>query len=353
MWNEFGMYRSQLKGHLFEIIINELLRKNGFNRIAPTVEPRERVRENREGFIEIRGRGCWHQIDCPCNFGRLIPFTYPLRLLGEVKFYRSPLEKKYIREYIGVMKDIQENYFVADGVSAEDSYPRKAEVGVYFSASGFQAEAEKLAYAHGIKTISYANNYLIDKIKDTLEEFESNYLSVNCIKAGHWNNFQRAFISAIRDQNFNQAVLAQYCADGYHQILLQLQSELVEIRTSFIATTATGVFLHFVGDRPFPKEAFADSDEGRCRVYFTHNYNNVNGRRLSFWMEINDVPNRFYFTPPASLDYASVFGGEIVLNTKEELFSLLNVNIELGGITRNLVLHLDQDWLNAIRGQNA
>ncbi|WP_102050189.1 hypothetical protein [Pygmaiobacter massiliensis] len=349
MRNEFSMYRSQLKGYLFEVIINELLRKNGFTLIAFATEPQERVRKNREGFIEIRGRGCWHQIDCPCDFNRLIPFSYPLRLLGEVKFYRSPLAKKHIREYIGVVKDIQENYFVADGVSPEEAYPRKAEVGVYFSASGFQAEAEKLAYAHGIKTISYANNYLIDQIKNTLVEFESNYLSVNCIKAGHWNDFQRTFISAIRNQNFDQNIFAQYCADGYHEILSQLQNELVIIKSSFIATTATGVFLHFVGNRPFPEDEFAASDEGRCRVYFTRNYNNVNGGQRLFWMEINDDHRRFYFTPPESLDYASVFGGEIALDEKERLFGLLNVNIVLGGITRNLILHLDRNWLDAIR----
>lgn len=347
MRHEFGMYRNQLKGYLFEIIVNELLRKNGFEKINAATESPERVKENREGFTELKGRGCWHQIDCPCDFNRLIPFAYPLRLLGEVKFYKSPLEKKHIREYIGVMKDIQENYFVADGVKPEDFYPRKTEVGVYFSANGFQAEAEKLAYAHGIRTVSYANNYLIDQIKNTLEEFELNYLSVDCIKAGHWHDFQQAFVSVIRNQDQNQDhdVLARYCADGYHRILSQLQNELVEIRASFIATTATGVFLHFVSNSSFPNEQFFNTDEGRCRVY----YNVANNGHRSFWMEINDYHNKFYFTPPESLNYASTFGGNTVLYEKERLFSVLNVNIKLGGITRNLVLHLDRDWLDAIR----
>ena len=58
---------------------------------------------------------------------------------------------------------------------------------------------------------------------------------------------------------------------------------------------------------------------------------------------------RFYFTPPESLDFASVFGNEIVLNEKERIFRTLNVNINLNGISRNLTLHLDQDWLDAIR----
>lgn len=171
MRSEYGVSRSQLRGYIFEIAIFELLLKNGFSAINVATEPRERVREIREGFVELKGRGCWHQIDCPCEYQRPIPFSYPLRLIGEVKFYKSPLEKKYIREFIEVIKDIQENYFVADGMNSRDFYARKMEVGVYFSANGFQEEAEKLAYAHGIKTISYANNYLINRIKNLVEIF--------------------------------------------------------------------------------------------------------------------------------------------------------------------------------------
>ena len=65
MQNEFSIARRQLMGYLFEIVVLELLRKNGFSEIDVTREPQERVRETREGFIEIKGRGCWHQIDCP------------------------------------------------------------------------------------------------------------------------------------------------------------------------------------------------------------------------------------------------------------------------------------------------
>jgi hypothetical protein len=327
----------------------ELLRRNGFVELNTANEPDERVRENQEGFIELKGRGCWHQIDCPCDYRRLIPFSYPLRLLGEVKFYKTPLEKKYVREYIGVIKDIQENYFVADGVNPEDFYPRKMEVGVYFSANGFQAESEKLAYAHGIKTVSYANNYIINRLKHLIEELESNYISVRCMSRGQWMAYRRTFIDAIRyGYQANNNYTNLYLNAGYPAVLSELSHELEEIRSSFIATTATGVFLHFVGNRPFPDEMFKYTDVGRCRVYYDYDY--FGGR--FFWMEINDDKSKFYFTPPTSLDYASVFGSEIVLNEKERLFSVLNVNINLYGIARSLILHLDQDWLDAVRNMN-
>ena len=129
MDRENGFDRSRLKGYLFEIVVLELLRKNNFCEVQVSREPEDRVRENRPGFVEFKGRGCWHQIDCPCDYSQLIPFMYPIRLLGEVKYHKTPLEKKHIREYIGVIKDIQENYFVADGVNPQEFYPRKTEIG--------------------------------------------------------------------------------------------------------------------------------------------------------------------------------------------------------------------------------
>lgn len=73
MERESGISRSQLRGYLFEIIIMELLRKNQFSDIDIALEPPDRVRERRPGFIEFKGRGCWHQIDCPCDYSKQIP----------------------------------------------------------------------------------------------------------------------------------------------------------------------------------------------------------------------------------------------------------------------------------------
>lgn len=347
MRNEYGLLRSQLMGYLFEIVVLELLRKNGFSEINVAAEPPERVRETREGFVELKGRGCWHQIDCPCEYNRMIPFSFPLRLLGEVKFYRSPLDKKRIREFVGVIKDIQENYFVADGMRPEDIYPRKMETGVYFSANGFQAEAEKLAYAHGIKTISYANNYLLDRIKLLIEELERNYLSVRCLKE-NWNDFRRDFIWCLNNGHQPNAFRGHnYWADGYQFVLNELSESITEIQTSFIATTATGVFIHFISDATFPIELFLDRDDGWCRVYYGHD----NFQHRYFWLVITGDPfeRRFYFTPPMSLDRASLYGQNTVLGEKERLFRTLNVNITINGVSRNLTLQIDEDWLDAMR----
>lgn len=347
MRGEYLLSRNLLKGYIFEIIILELMKKNGFVLVNANNESRERVREVREGFIELKGRGCWHQIDCPCDYKRHIPFMYPLRLLGEVKFYKTPLEKKYIREYVGVIKDIQENYFVTDYMNERDFYSRKMEIGVYFSANGFQQEAEKLAYAHGIKTISYKNNHIINRIKNLVEELEENYLSVKCLKNNQWAVLRHELSNAISYGYVEECHYRDYWADGFRDIVMELHRELSIIRTSFIATTTTGVFLHFVSNDSFPIEVFTNTDIGRCRVYYEYDQF---GERY-FWIEIGgDYRKRkFYFTPPESLDYAAVFGGEIVLNEKERMFRVLNINVELEGVSRSLILEIDQDWMDEIR----
>lgn len=186
MHYEYFLDRSKLKGYIFEIVISEFLRSNGFHTID--IIDGDKIRRNREDFIEIRGRGTWHQIDCPCDYEGVIPFIYPIRMLAEVKFFSKRIDKKYIREYIGVVKDIQENIFVPDDYVGP--FTRFSEIGVFFAANGFDDEAEKLAFAHNIKTISYENNCMLGEIKRIIDELERNYLSTACISRGQSNIFR-------------------------------------------------------------------------------------------------------------------------------------------------------------------
>lgn len=349
MKGESNTLRGQLKGYLFEMIISELLKKNGFKEIDTYSEPKDRVRETRKGFIELKGRGCWHQIDCPFDYNRTVPFSFPLRILGEVKFYKSPINKKFIREYIGVMRDIQENYFVFDRTNFKDIYPRKMEIGVYFSANGFQEEAEKLAYAHGIKTISYSNNCIIDNLKKLVEDLEESFISVECMKSGVWSDFRKIFKNIIHNGHYEvfdvnyEYILKDYVVEDYISAIYRIYETLNNIKSSFIATTVTGVFIHFVGPEEFPKELFSETDFGKCRVFY--GFDN-SGKRYFYMTIIGDQKNRkFYFTPPESLDEAAVFGNREVLNEKERLFAQLNVNIEINCVSRNLVLSIDREWL--------
>lgn len=132
--------RGIIKGTLFEVAIMYLLQQNSFSRIQVKVNGKntavDRIRETRERFIELKGRGEWHQIDCPCEYDYISPFMYPIRLIGEVKYHNQPIDKDAIRNFIGVLKDISENYFVPPSIdnnaSTEILPCRFLDVGTFF-----------------------------------------------------------------------------------------------------------------------------------------------------------------------------------------------------------------------------
>ena len=177
MRGENNTKRGMVRGSLFETVLRILLEQSGFSLVRPGAEHAGKVRMNRANFVELKGRGGWHQIDCPFDYDGFIPFLYPVRLLGEAKFLQKEVQKNSIRSFIGVLKDIQENYFVDDSLTDSMVRGRRMELGAFFAANGFNPEAEKLAYAHGIRTISYRNNLAIADIKDRILLLEERYIS--------------------------------------------------------------------------------------------------------------------------------------------------------------------------------
>lgn len=351
MLGEAERERGKLKGYLLELVLAKLLKQNNFVPVDPMRERKVRVRENRKGFIEFKGRGCWHQIDLPFDYKRNIPFIYPIRLLGEAKYHEKSINKTYIREYIGVLKDIKENYVVANGAKLKNLTRRRMEVGAIFSASGFQKEAEKLAYAHGIKTISYKNNPIFKKICEDIKDLEENHLSVKSIQKGNWHSFREDTITCLDSSNvdiYEENGEDTFFDGDYKESLRKLCKTVNKVKTSFIAMTATGFMLHFLGEEEFPEELFYRTDIGYCRVFYEEY---ILPKERSFWIEFtaDSRRRRFYFTPPESLDRAAILGRNNVLNEKENVFKGLNVSKELDGITRNLVIEMDRDWFDGLR----
>ncbi len=338
------LQRSRLKGYMFEIVIKKLLMANGFIPVHPN---QINIRMNRENFIEVKGRGCWHQADCLFDYEKDIPFLFPIRLIGEVKFYTSPIKKDEIRKFITSISDIQENYFAVDGVDLPIS--RVNDLGVFFSASGFNEEAERLAFVHNIKTVSYQNNVVIDEIKKIITEIELNYLSANqCLRRGNFNRFMSYFENLIFDEdlfeefNFNNEFSA---SDGFDNIMHFLRDTVRRINSNFIAKTITDIFIHFISYSSFPDELFNDTDSALCEVY----YNVENGKK--YWLEFSGDERRrkFYFTPPENLSEAAFYGGNTVLNEKERHFKKMTISKNIGGVNRNLVINLNNTWLNSHR----
>lgn len=350
MQDENNQRRGQLKGYMFEVVIRHLLYMNNFEILTEEVLNRVK-RDESNNFIEIKGRGTWHQIDSPCVYKKSIPFTYDLRLLAEVKFHKDEIQKEKVREFLGVIKDISENYFI-EGDYSMDNQTRYLDVGVFFAANGFQTEAEKLAFAHGIKTISYKNNSLMKNIKDSIIDLEKNYIYArNCISAGNRIKFMQDF-SRLFDDPFNNEILAAFIAnykitrDGVEKIQ-KLTRMTNNIKTSFFGVTPTNCYLHFISNSIFPSYLFENTDEQTCKVYYQSTD--------SFYLILDEDNERtqFHFSAPTSLLNVILYDPENVLDGKRSHFSKIKVSISLNGIQRSLLFKINETWLNnLVREQN-
>lgn len=378
--------RGIIKGELFEIAVLYLLQQNNFSKIQVRANGKEiapgRVRETRERFIELKGRGEWHQIDCPCEYDYTSAFMYPIRLIGEVKYHNQPIDKEDIRAFIGVLKDISENYFVptySQRESCEEFLPcRYLEVGAFFSAVGFSKSAELLAYAHGIKVISYKDNYMVYRIKQVIDSFEKN------IAYETFNNNRRTILGYINQQLINNcsASYNNYVAD-YTELNPKLRARvknftnklidsILLIKSNVFVTTHEGVMLHLLGDRRFPDEVFYESDEAYCQIHYEVHVDdqldkarNKKNNTIKRQKEKSDAPNeyiswyltidndsthtRFYFTPPQMLQNALDSDKEKLLDTKETMFKKLSFRRNLQGKQRSLTLKIDKYWLDELR----
>ena len=151
---------AQLKGYYLEEIVKYLLKTTKYIDI-------------KEG--NVPGRGANHQIDSYGIFSFTIPFVYPVRLLSEAKWYNTKIGLSRLRDFVGVIKDISENYFVpidSEGNrNISDSLKdRYTDCGAFFSVTDFTIPAQNYAYAHGIYLITFKMNSILSPVIERAEE---------------------------------------------------------------------------------------------------------------------------------------------------------------------------------------
>ncbi len=357
MKNENQKHRGQVRGYLFERVICLLLRQNDLALVKPDRYNRDRVRHARENFIELKGRGGWHSIDCPFDYNRTVPFLYPLRLIAEVRYHQTTVTKDAIRNFIGVLRDIQENYFIDDSLTPEMVRERRMEIGLFLSANGFQAEAERLAYSHGIRTISYKNNPIIQMIKDDIDELESEYIRYDLFAQKNTRFFLRDFEAMMSGLLDIDELTERYeIAAEAKTVFLHLYETVKSVVTSIMAATNTGMVFHLLGNQKFPEELFADKDIAVGHIYY-QNLKEENQMAYYLELEADSQKRRFYFTPSEGLNDQAVYG--IGLQGPDESSDdrrreerMLHMTMHLGGIQRNLTILLDTDRFGGA-GQDA
>ena len=314
---------AQFRGYLFEIFVSKMLQKNGFikceynNGTQIYQKPCELISQDGE----IQGRGTKYQIDFVGIYERNIPFIYPLRILVECKYYKNGIYKNVIREFIGVTKDIDENYFY----NQREERIRFLNIPIVFSATFFQEEAINLAWAHGINTISYYN---IPILKDFLEELDEFVLTI----CGSRTYITKNEASGAKEQFSNHF-------------------EIPNLQTFLFATTEKGLLINLVSKDKFPDELFENTDERDCGIYFFENDDNQyennneeNNNRVFYISLHDDSKNRkFYFQASDTLMKKgfSTLPLRERINEKMKYFKQLTIIKKINGLHRVIKLNVE------------
>lgn len=333
-----------IRGYLFHVVIRMLLEKSGFSLVVPDGTNKNRVRRTRNGLVELRGRGCWHQIDCPCDWERTVPFLPPVRLIGEVRYHMSEIKKESVRNFIGVLTDIREYYVYDEVLGGDAPENQRMEIGVFFAANGFWPEAERLAYSHGVRTVSYKNNRQLERMKELIFELESRYLKYEIViqQASFLAHFAQMLGGELTPVQFAQL----YNLPGEAEELMErMTEELARIATSFFAVTPTGIMVHLLGEDRFPEELFADTDTAVSRVRLEPSMEAEKVYYLQF--DGDEQQRKFYFAPPEGWQERSLYGWEKKSEggTRERV---LYAEMKLNGMDRRLRLVMESDWLTAV-----
>jgi hypothetical protein len=159
------MKKGQFKGYLLEEALAYLIRTCGYTLIssASTDDP---DLSNESNGLNLRGRGAKHQIDVLGELNWIPAFTYPLRLMIEAKFRNEKTGIDVIRSEVGILADVNENYFMPNDSTVK---PRYRYVSAVFSTSGFSEPAVDMAIAHQIQ-LGDLNIEEYDSLKQKINE---------------------------------------------------------------------------------------------------------------------------------------------------------------------------------------
>lgn len=344
MWLEEKMRLPALRGAILEELVLHLLAMVGY-RVADSSAPG--TRDGRSG-LEVRGRGEWHQIDALAEFDHTPAFMYPLRLLVEAKCYaRSrPVGIDVVRNAVGVVKDISENFFTYRNVeNNEIQYKRYNYSCSIFSTSGFTRGAERYAIAHQIFLIQYKNVSLLRPVVDGLLSLNSSHFSQFVRSSDNYLRLARDAIRVSVDGgNFLRS--DSFSDEGNIFFRDNIINPLLSIRGSYFGMLQGKWPIHFISRHPLPVRIFLDSDVVRCRIY---------GRISSHWSfvpidgrEGDEDWFRLEFDLPyeVALLVKDAAGDKFAIaRIKQDNFSFVSLSGFIGSVRRQVRLELDQDWI--------
>ena len=197
------MKKSQFRGYILEEILANLIRTSGYTLItkAPYNDP-DLINEG--GDLIVKGRGAKHQIDVMGELNWIPAFNYPLRLMSEAKFRKKKVDIDVIRREVGILADVNQNYFVSDN----EIKPRYCYSSVIFSTSGFKDSAIDMAIAHQIQLADLSDSEYFE-LKNMIIAFTSSIFgNSSTINKNNYRNIRGYLKNQLRstntDLNYNE-----------------------------------------------------------------------------------------------------------------------------------------------------
>ena len=246
------MKKSQAKGYLLEIVLAKLLKVNGYDLVTSTDnednEDNEIVNLPRNG-LNIKGRGAYHQFDSLGTFRITPPFTHPIRLFLEAKFYTSnKVGIDRVRMGIGILQDVNTNYSTVKMTNEKLKLPKYNYNYAIFSTSGFTGDAQRLALAHKIKLIDLSSGYY-SWIRDFINQIVDRLFSRNNddISSRFFNDFKEDFSRWINNLNYNQ--LDRWFDFDYQlSVVNEFVNQMQNVRSIYIASTKSSQIIALIPD---------------------------------------------------------------------------------------------------------
>lgn len=347
------MHISSVRGLILEELVLYLLELVGYRTV---VAGEEGTRPGHSG-LEVQGRGEWHQIDALAAFDRTPAFMYPLRLMVEAKCYSPgyPVGIQVVRNSVGVLKDISENYFTYQPLAPGESpvvAPRFNYHSAVFSASGYTAGAQKYAIAHQIFLIQYKRIGLLVPVIEGLRELSQIHLESIIDEEGdedishRLRSFIREMIRLRGDAQWHPA--CGFTRSGIENLRTRVIAPLLEVGGSYFGMLQGKWPMHLLSRRPLPPLTFAEQDEIRCRVYGRESnrwsfspINYQEGDERWFRLEF-DIPEEIL-----GLVQSARTDPHALAQVKQQQFSYLDLAGRIGGVYRQVRLRLDEEWLEA------
>ena len=330
---------AQIRGAILEEIVLVLLENAGYRILNGN--DGEEIRNGHSG-LELQGRGEWHQVDALVSYDFTPSFIYPIRLIVEAKAY---LPKSYnggrvginaVRNAVGVLKDVNENYFSFSPQNSNNLYKFKRFNYAYaiFSLYGFTRNAQRYAIAHQIFLIQYYFNPLFEDIRNFISRINRwNIFSTKDIELKQLRQSVRNYLrnNGSNEINYN---LPFFTEEGM-EIIKNLKRELSNINGSYFGLL-NGVYpIHLVSERSLTQ---VQDDEIFARAYIH------NTKYASFRFNDNEL---FFELPEAVIEiFSKIWGDKMrIAETKRQYVNYITLTGKINGIRRNLMIRLDEEWL--------